>query len=140
MKNIYPKITATFATTAILSAAIAFGSSQAEAATFECTDAIGCVTIAPDQPIDIGVLLTFSGSLASIGNETLQAFELAILQRDNQLLGRSIQLFPEDEMCTPEGGAEAATTVVGNPQLIGIYGTLCSASGVTASEISSNVG
>ncbi len=140
MTNIYLKITATFATPAILSGAIAFNTSDAKAATFECTDAIGCVTIAPDQPIDIAVLLTFSGSLASIGNETLQAFELAILQRDNQLLGRPIQLFPEDEMCTPEGGADAANAVVGNPQLVGILGTLCSAAGVSASEIMSDAG
>lgn len=140
MKNIYLKVTATVATPAILFGAIALNTSHAEAATFECTDAIGCVTITPDQSIDIAALLTFSGSLASLGNETLQAFELAILQRDNEILGRPIQLFPEDEMCTPEGGAEAANAVVGNPQLVGIFGTVCSAAATGASKIVSDAG
>lgn len=40
---------------------------QQMAPRFECTDAIGCVTILPDQPVKLGVLQPLTGRLTDSG-------------------------------------------------------------------------
>ncbi len=54
--------------------------SQQEAP-FECTDAIGCVTIGPGEPIKIGVLHALTGGAARTGVEQNRSIELAIAER-----------------------------------------------------------
>jgi hypothetical protein len=56
-------------------------------APFECTDAIGCVDIAPDEPIHIAYMLTISGATAFLGEDSRGAIEIAIDDRGGQLLG-----------------------------------------------------
>jgi branched-chain amino acid transport system substrate-binding protein len=105
-----------------------------------CTDSIGCVAIAPGEPIKFGVLQTLSGGSRPAGLEQARTVELAVDERENQLLGHSIQLITEDESCSPEGGANGALRIVADPQVIGIFGTNCSSAAVTAGEIMSKAG
>jgi len=107
---------------------------------FECKDALGCVTIAPDAPIKIGSLQVVSGGQANLGEFGLQAIGLALTERDNRLLGHPIVLQNEDEGCTPEGGANAALKLVADPQIVGIIGTICSSSAINAAKIMSEAG
>lgn len=107
---------------------------------FECTDAIGCVTIAPGDPIKLASLQVLSGDIAHAGIEHVQSVELAITERGDQLLGHPIVLQREDSKCSPEGGANAALKVVADPQVLAIVGPLCSGAAVTAGEVMSEAG
>jgi branched-chain amino acid transport system substrate-binding protein len=107
---------------------------------FECADAIGCVTIAPGEPVKLGALQALSGGAAPFGTVQSRSIELAIAKRDNQLLDHPIELQIEDERCSPEGGTNAALKVSTRPQIVAILGTTCSGSAVTAAEIMSEAG
>jgi branched-chain amino acid transport system substrate-binding protein len=107
---------------------------------FECTDAIGCVDIAPGEPIEIGVIQALSGDATSFGIEQSRCIELALAARDNQLLGHPIKLQIEDELCSPEGGTNAALKIVTRPQTVAIIGTTCSGAAMTAAKTMSEAG
>ncbi len=107
---------------------------------FECTDALGCVTIAPDEPIKIGVLQVLSGELEPAGREQLQSVEVAIADRDGELLGHPLELQSEDSLCSGEGGTTAALKLVADPQMVGIIGPMCSGAGATAAKIIAEAG
>jgi branched-chain amino acid transport system substrate-binding protein len=107
---------------------------------FECTDAIGCVTIAPGDPIKLAAIQVLSGDIAYAGTEHAQSAELAISERGDQLLGHPITLQREDSKCSPEGGANAALKVVADPQVLAIVGPICSGAAVSAGEVMSEAG
>jgi len=107
---------------------------------FECTDAIGCVDIAPGEPLKLGVLQALSGGVAPIGVDQTRGIELALATRDNQLLGHPIELQIEDERCSSEGGTIAAMKVIADPQVVAILGTTCSGAATTAAKIMSEAG
>jgi branched-chain amino acid transport system substrate-binding protein len=106
----------------------------------ECTDAIGCVSIAPGEPIQLGVLQALSGGVAPSGIEQSRSIELAIARRGNQLLGHPIEVQIEDSRCSPEGGVNAALNVVTRPQIVAVLGTTCSGSAKTALLLLSEAG
>ena len=105
-----------------------------------CQDDIGCVVIGPDEPVTIGYMLATSGAVAFLGEDSLGGIELALIARDNQLLGREIELLGEDSLCTPEGGQTAAENLVSDGQVLGIIGTSCSSAAVAALPIISRAG
>jgi len=107
---------------------------------FECTDAIGCVDIAPGEPVKLGVLQALSGGAASIGADQIRGIELALATHDKQLLGHPIELQIEDERCTSEGGTVAAMKIVVDPQIVAIIGTTCSGAAATAAKVMSEAG
>ncbi len=107
---------------------------------FECSDAIGCVDIAPGEPIELGAIQDLSGGAATFGITQVRSIELALAQRDNQLLGHPIELQSEDEECLPEGGINAALKITMRPQAVAIIGTTCSGAAVTASKLVSEAG
>ena len=109
-------------------------------AIFICQDSLGCVDIAPDEPLQIGVLQALSGAVAPLGEAQVRGLELALESRDNKLLGHPISLQIEDTGCTPEGGANAALKVIADPQMIAIFGTTCSGAAATASKAMSAAG
>ncbi len=104
-----------------------------------CDDAIGCVEIAPGDPILIASALSISGDTADLGTDSQRGAEIAINER-GQLLGHDIELQPEDDGCNAEGGQTAATKIVANPQVVGVIGTTCSGAGVPAAGIISDAG
>ena len=105
-----------------------------------CTDALGCVEVAPDDPIVIGAMLVLSGAVTYLGDDSLGGVELALLDRDSTLLGREIELVVEDSLCSAEGGQAAAQRLSADPYLIGAIGTNCSSAAQGAMPIISDSG
>ncbi len=108
-------------------------------AALECTDAIGCVEIGPDEPLRIGYMLTISGATAFLGEDSLGAIEIAV-DEQGQLLGHEIELVGEDSLCNSEGGQVAATKITADDSVLGIIGTTCSGSASAALPIVSDAG
>jgi branched-chain amino acid transport system substrate-binding protein len=107
---------------------------------FECMDALGCVDIAPGEPIEIGVLQALSGGAAPSGIEQARGIEIAIARRGNQLLGHPIEMRVEDSLCSPEGGLNAALNVATRPQVVAILGPTCSGAAVTGAMTMAEAG
>jgi branched-chain amino acid transport system substrate-binding protein len=123
-----------------LFAAILLTGCQPTPPPFECTDVIGCVEIAPDQPLKIGVLQVLSGEQEPFGLSGLRSIEMALDDRGGQLLGHPIELQIEDSLCSKEGGATATAKFAADPQIIGILGPSCSGAAETAIKIMSEAG
>ena len=107
---------------------------------FECTDAIGCVDIAPDEPVHIAYMLTISGATAFLGEDSQGAIEIAVDDRGGELLGHPISLTGEDTLCSAEGGQTAATKVAADPTVVGVISTNCSSAATAAMPTISNAG
>ncbi|MDM8550222.1 branched-chain amino acid ABC transporter substrate-binding protein [Desulfobacterales bacterium HSG2] len=107
---------------------------------FKCTDSVGCVTIAPDEPIRIGIIQDLSGGAAAYGTEQVRIIELAVAGRGGRLLGHPVELQTEDEQCTAEGGKNAALKFAARPRMTAIIGTTCSGAAAAASEVISEAG
>ncbi len=106
----------------------------------ECTDPIGCVVIAPDEPLHIGYMLTTSGPTAFLGEDSKGAVEIAIDDRGGKLLGHDILLTGEDSGCSAEGGLAAAKSTVTDPTILGVIGTNCGTAAVAALPTISDAG
>ncbi len=107
---------------------------------FTCTDPIGCVVVAPGEPVKIGVLQALSGRVAPLGQAQIRGFDLALDKRKNKLLGHLVFLRIEDTGCTEEGGANAVLKIITDPQTIAIFGTTCSNAAAAASRTMSTAG
>jgi len=118
--------------------ALALGACGTEA--FECDDPIGCVTYGPDDPVHLTSMLTISGATAFLGDDSNGGIEIALNDRDNQLLGHDIQLTKEDSLCSAEGGQTAATKVAADPTVIGVVGTNCSSAMTAAMDTLTGAG
>jgi len=105
-----------------------------------CSDAIGCVEIAADEPIRIGVIQALSGKVAALGKEQIYGLELALDAWQGQIAGHAVVLQTEDTGCTGEGGANAALKIVADPQTVAIFGTTCSGAAATAAKVMSDAG
>lgn len=110
-----------------------------ETASMECTDAIGCVEIAPGDPIQIASALVISGANADLGLDSQRGVEIAIKMK-GEVLGHTVTLQAEDDGCNAEGGQTAGTKIVANPQIVGAIATSCSGAGVPMSAIVSDAG
>jgi branched-chain amino acid transport system substrate-binding protein len=106
----------------------------------ECEDEIGCVVLGADDPVVIGYALTVSGSTAYLGEDSVGGIQLALLARENELLGREIVLVGEDTLCSAEGGQAAAQRLATDPTLLGVIGTSCSSEAASALPILSEAG
>ncbi|HJS17884.1 MAG TPA: branched-chain amino acid ABC transporter substrate-binding protein [Anaerolineales bacterium] len=93
---------------------------------FTCDDPLGCVTIAPDEPVHIAYWGVLSGADASLGEDSKRGVEIAIDDKGGSILGHEILLTTEDGGCTPEGGATAAAKLATDTSLVGLIGSACS--------------
>ncbi|MCJ7512635.1 MAG: branched-chain amino acid ABC transporter substrate-binding protein [Anaerolineales bacterium] len=107
-------------------AAPAAPAATAAPAAFECTDAIGCVDIAPGDPVHLAYALSVSGATAGLGEDARGAIEIAIDDVGGQLLGHPLSLTGEDTLCNAEGGQAAGTKLAADPTIVAIVGTTCS--------------
>jgi branched-chain amino acid transport system substrate-binding protein len=112
---------------------------SAPVAAFECADALGCVDIAPGDPIHLAWIQVMSGETAPLGIDNVRGIEIALDDRNNTLLGHPIELTGEDSLCTPEGG-EAASRVAADKSVVAIVGTSCSSEAIAAMPILSGAG
>ena len=105
-----------------------------------CDDPLGCVEVGPDDPIVVGAMLSVSGAVSFLGEDSLGGIELALLARDETLLGRDIELVVEDSLCLAEGGQAAAQRLTADETIVGIIGTSCSGAAQGALPIVSDAG
>lgn len=112
---------------------------EAEAGALECTDALGCVEVAPGDPIRLAYMLSVSGATATLGEDARGGVEIAIADK-GQVLGHDVELVGEDTLCSAEGGQTAATKIAADPQIVAIVGTTCSSEAVAALPILSEAG
>ena len=94
--------------------------------TATCPEGDVCVTVGKDEPIRIGYMMVLSGSDASLGQDTKYGVELAVEDKGGELLGHTIELIGEDELCSAEGGQTAATKMSADTKLAAVVGTNCS--------------
>jgi len=94
-------------------------------AAFECTDAIGCVDIAPDDPIHIAYALVLTTADATLGEDSRNGIEIAV-DDQGQILGHDVLLDGDDEQCSAEGGQAAAAKLAADPSIVAVIGTSCS--------------
>ena len=105
-----------------------------------CPDELGCVEIGLDEPVTIGALLQLSGLNPGSGPSAQSAFQLALLARGGELLGREVEFVIEDSACSEEAAGEAARRLVVNQSIIGVIGTNCSLAAKGALPIISEAG
>jgi branched-chain amino acid transport system substrate-binding protein len=108
-------------------------------AAFECTDAIGCVDIAPDDPIHIGYMLPETGSASIYGVAAKGAMEMVQAAR-GQVLGHDLLIDGEDTTCSAEGGETGAQRIAADPTIVGVIGTTCSSAMTAAMSTISEAG
>jgi branched-chain amino acid transport system substrate-binding protein len=108
--------------------------------TLECTDEIGCVEIAPDDPVKLASLQAISGAVVALGTDQNRATEIALDDRDNEFRGHPITLQIEDDLCNAEGGTTGSQKILADAQIVAMIGTSCSGAGTPASEIFSEAG
>ncbi|MBM3182013.1 MAG: branched-chain amino acid ABC transporter substrate-binding protein [Chloroflexi bacterium] len=102
------------------------GAPAAPAAAYECTDPLGCVKVAPGEPVHIAYWGVLSGPDSSLGEDSKRGVEIAIDDKGGKVLGHDVLLTTEDGGCTPEGGATAAAKLASDTSLVGLIGSSCS--------------
>ena len=110
-----------------------------ETTSMECTDELGCVEVAPGDPIVIASALVISGPNIELGTDSQNGIEIALAMRPD-VLGHPVELQAEDDGCSAEGGQAAGQKIVANPQVVGVIGTSCSGAGVPMAAIISEAG
>ena len=84
------------------------------------------VNIPAGEPITIATYGVISGPDAVLGQDWLNSVEIAVNDRDGQLLGHDIDIAAQDGLCTVEGGAQAALAIASDPTVVGVVGSACS--------------
>jgi branched-chain amino acid transport system substrate-binding protein len=97
-----------------------------KAATYDCTDELGCVTIGPNDPVHLAFWGVLSGADSTLGEDSKRGVEIAIADVGGKWEGHDIQLTSEDGLCTPEGGAAAASKLATDTSLVALVGSSCS--------------
>ena len=100
---------------------------------------IGPVEIGAGEAVQVRSLLAHT-VVTSVAVWLQNSIEVAVrdfgdIQGYEVELGESI-----DPMCSPEGGRASAEQVIADPHVVGVIGTLCSASAVEASPLLSRAG
>ena len=112
---------------------------QAVETTAGCDDPIGCVTVAPGEPLKIASALVIAGPNATLGLDSQYGVQIAI-QDKGQVLGHDIELVPEDGGCSAEGGQTAATKIASDESIVAVIGHNCSSSCTPAAPIYNDAG
>jgi branched-chain amino acid transport system substrate-binding protein len=100
-------------------------------APFDCLDPLGCVQVAPGEPVRLVALQLVSGPSAFLGEDQVRAIELA-LEAWGEIEGHPLDLPILDDGCTLERGVEAAGEIIADPSIVGVIGTSCTSSAIGA--------
>jgi len=98
----------------------------ATAKPYECTDSIGCVTVAPDEPVHIAYAMVIAGPDATLGIDSRNGAEIAVDDKGGKVLDHTIKFDGEDDGCSAEGGQAAGTKLAADPTIVAVLGTSCS--------------
>jgi branched-chain amino acid transport system substrate-binding protein len=117
----FGRLTALLAIAAILFAAC--GSDEPEGATEEEG---GGGSAAANKTVKIGVIAPLSGSLSALGQGIKNSVDLAIKQanEEEKIEGWTIELAAEDDTAKADVGAQVATKLASDPEVVGVVGTL----------------
>ena len=101
--------------------------------------ALGAVEVGPGEPVELAVMLSFSGAPA-FGEPIAKAIELAI-EDYGDVHGHPVRIADSlDSACSPDGGRRAARRAITAPQTVGVIGTTCSSAAIEASPLISDAG
>jgi branched-chain amino acid transport system substrate-binding protein len=106
----------------------------------ECTDPLGCVTVAEGEPIHLAYAMVISGPDATLGTDSRNGAEIAVADKGGKLLGHDIKFDGEDDQCSAEGGQAAGTKLAADTSIIAVLGTSCSSAARVALPLWSNAG
>ncbi len=104
-----------------------------------CDDPLGCVTVAPGEPLRIASALVTSGANETLGIDAQTGVEIAIQDRGT-VAGHPIELQAEDAGCSAEGGQTAATKIASDESIVAVVGHNCSSSCTPAAPIYNDAG
>ncbi len=101
----------------------------------------GCVEVGVDEPINVGVAQVIVGPDSTLGQDQVNAVELAVDYLDTAfdgtagtLLDHPVTLAVEDEGCSADGGAPAATALAADTSIVGVIGTSCSSAALGVAD------
>jgi len=112
----------------------------ASAKPYECTDPLGCVTVAPTDPVHIAYAMVIAGPDATLGIDSRNGAEIAVDDKGGKVLDHAIQFDGEDDGCSAEGGQAAGTKLAADPTIVAILGTSCSSAVRVAMPLWSTAG
>jgi len=121
-------------------ASLLLAACQPAAKPYVCTDAIGCVDIAPTASIHVAYAMVVAGPDSSLGIDSRRGVEIAIDDKGGKLLDHAIELTGEDTGCNAEGGQAAAQKLAADKTIVAIVGTSCSSEARVAAPILSDAG
>jgi branched-chain amino acid transport system substrate-binding protein len=95
------------------------------------------VTVAPAEPIRVGLYTPLTGGAADLGDDQRKGMTLAVeeINAAGGVAGRPLQLFTADNSCTPEGGTSAARELIELHEVSVLLGGMCSGSTFGAMEV-----
>ncbi len=102
--------------------------------------ALGAVTVAAGEAVQIRSLEAISGEVAFLGTPNQNSTELAIADY-GQIQGHDVTYGTGlDDLCTADGGQAAAAQIVADTQVVGVIGTSCSGAAAGAMPSISDAG
>lgn len=127
---------AVFGVLALVVAACGDGGSGAD---FEPGE-LGAVTVEAGEAIQIRSLNAISGEVAFLGVPNERAVRMAV-EDYGQIEGHDVEVGTGlDDLCSAEGGQQAAQNIVADEQVVGVIGTSCSGAAAGAMPIISEDG
>jgi branched-chain amino acid transport system substrate-binding protein len=117
-----------------------FAACGPSAPTFTCTDAIGCVTIGPSDPIHIAYLLVVSGPNETLGVDSRNGIEIAIDDAGGKIADHAVKFDGEDGGCDAGPGQTAGTKLSADSTIVAVIGTSCSSEARAAEPLLSKAG
>ena len=101
---------------------------------------LGAVTVEAGEAIQIRSLNAISGEVAFLGIPNERAVRMAV-EDYGQIQGHDVEVGTGlDDLCSAEGGQQAAQTIVSDDQVVGVIGTSCSGAASGAMPIISDDG
>lgn len=95
----------------------------------------GCFQVAAGEPLTVASALSITGDTAFLGNDSNFGIQVAQTER-GKVLGRDVEVVHEDGGCGDAAtGQTAAQSIVANPAILGVIGTTCSRTAVTAMQV-----
>ena len=102
---------------------------------------LGEVRVEPGEEIQIRSLNAISGDVAFLGIPNQRAIDRALYGSAGKVHGFVVSMGTGlDDLCSADGGAAAAQTIVADEQVVGVIGTSCSGAAAAAAPLISEAG
>jgi branched-chain amino acid transport system substrate-binding protein len=91
----------------------------------ECAEEGACAIYAPGEPIRLGFAGPLSGDVSAFGQDVSQAIQTALADF-GEFEGHAIEVDIQDDLGTPEGGAQVANKFAADPTIVAVVGHMFS--------------